>query len=252
MNENSPAIELSGLSVHLGDHLTLDDVTASCGRGEFIAIIGPNGAGKTTLLRAVLGLIKRYSGTIKIFGKSIDRNDPSEIGFVPQLKSIDRNFPAITCDIVSTGLHKRLPGFISRKEHDLIHDTLELVGASHLCDRPFGILSGGEMQRVFLARALIRRPKLLLLDEPATGIDAIGEGDLYKILDRFTETSGATVLMVTHDMLVARHHADKILLLNRTLICFDTPEIALSDKYMSEAFGHVGHIHPHGEEHAHD
>jgi zinc transport system ATP-binding protein len=122
-------------------------------------------------------------------------------------------------------------------------ETLALVGAEHLCHRPIGWLSGGELQRVYLARALVRNPKLLLLDEPATGIDPIGEDDMYQILEQYQVKSDVTILMVTHDWLAAKHHATQVLLLNRRQMSFGPPELALADEPMRRAFGHVGHTH---------
>lgn len=238
-----PALELSNLSVNLGDFKALDGVSACIQQGDFVAVLGPNGAGKTTLLKVVLGLIPHYSGEIRIFGKPLSGVDPDWIGYMPQLKTVDRNFPAVTCDLVASGMRRKWPGFLTGRDHLASEEALDLVGAGHLCHKPLGRLSGGELQRVYLARAIIRKPRLLLLDEPASGIDAVGEDDMYEILEDYLARENTTVIMVTHDWLAAGHHASRVLLINRKLISFGRPDEALDDAHLREAFGHIGHDH---------
>ena len=240
------AVEIDDLSVTLGDFRALENISFKIESGEFVAIIGPNGSGKTTLIKAILGLITDYSGEIRVFGKDIRKTPPEEIGYVPQLKTLDRSFPAITCDLVASGIRKRWPGRLMKKEHDAVNGFLEVVGAKHLCHKPLGYLSGGEIQRVYLARAIVNKPRLLLLDEPATGIDAVGEDDMYEILEEYLAHAEATVLMVTHDWLAARHHATRALVLNRKLISYGPPDEALDYDHLRKAFGHLGHAHPEG------
>ncbi len=238
------AVEIENLSVILGDFRALQDISLRVESGDFVAVIGPNGAGKSTLIRAILGLVPRYEGTIRIFGKDIRDSRTEHIGYVPQLKTIDRGFPAVTCDLVASGMKARWPVRLTRKDHDRVNEALELVSARHLCHKSLGHLSGGEIQRVYLARAIVREPRLLLLDEPATGIDAVGEDDMYTILEEYLSKAEATVMMVTHDWLAARHHANKVLLMNRKLIGYGQPADVLSDDNLRDAFGHLGHIHP--------
>lgn len=241
------AIEIKNLTVKLGDFTALENLNLSVETGDFVGILGPNGGGKSTLLKAILNLVQCDKGEISIFGKSQNEYQPELIGYVPQLKTLDRNFPAITCDLVASGMRRRWPGILTKKDHKQISEVLEMVGACHLCHKALGHLSGGEIQRVYLARALIRKPKILLLDEPATGIDAVGEDYMYKILDDYMKQIDVTVLMVTHDWLAARHHANKVLIINRKLITFGKPSESLDDEYLRAAFGHVGHGH-----HLHD
>ena len=227
----------------LGDFKALDGINACILQGDFVAVIGPNGAGKSTLLKVILGLIPNFTGEIRIFGKPLSRADPDWIGYMPQQKTVDRNFPAVTCDLVASGMRRKWPGFLTRQDHLTAEKALDLVGAGHMCHKPLGWLSGGELQRVYLARAIIRKPRLLLLDEPASGIDAVGEDDMYEILEDYLARENTTVMMVTHDWLTARHHATQALLLNRKLISFGPPDEALDDAHLREAFGHIGHDH---------
>lgn len=244
----SAAIEVTRLTVQLGAFTALEGVSFSVQPGETVAVLGPNGAGKTTLIHALLGLVQPIAGGIKILGLPPLQVPAEAIGYVPQLKTVDRGFPALTCELVASGRRRSWPARLTRTEHREVTAALNLVGAASLCHKPLRWLSGGELQRVYLARALVRRPKLLLLDEPATGIDLVGEDDMYAHLEQYQRESGCAVLMVTHDWLAAQHHAAKALLLNRKLVGFGAPAEALSDENMRQAFGHTGHIHPPGRE----
>ncbi len=239
----SEAIEVNRLEVQLGDYRAITDVSFSARPGDTVAILGPNGAGKTVLIKAILGLIPGAGGEVRLFGRPASEVPPEWIGYVPQVKTLDRSFPATTCDFVVSGKRRSWPGRITKREHEMASRVLAIVGAGHLCHKLLGWLSGGELERVYLARALVREPRLLLLDEPATGIDIVGEDDMYCYIEAYQKRTEAVVLMVTHDWLAARHHASQVLLLNRRVVSFGAPEVALTDESMRAAFGHVGHIH---------
>lgn len=237
------AVEVSNLTVKKGDFCALEGVSFTVGRGEFAAILGPNGAGKTTLLKAIIGIEKPISGEIKFFGKPSHELPPSAIGYVAQFKTLDKTFPAVTCDLVASGLLRRWPWRISPQIHIAVTEALSYVSAAELCHKPLKWLSGGELQRVYLARALVRNPQILLLDEPATGIDPAGELDMYNVLETYLREKNAAALVVTHDWLAARHHADRAVLLNKSVISEGAPKNALADEFMRVAFGHEGHWH---------
>ncbi len=236
-------IETKNLSFSYNGIPVLSEINISIPEGKFVSIVGPNGAGKTTLLKIVLGLIKNYFGSISVFNKKPNEVDPTLIGYVPQIKTMDRKFPAIAIELVASGLMKKWPWSIRGKTKNLAFEALKLVKSEHLAERSLSTLSGGELQRVCLARSFVRNPKLIVLDEPATGIDAIGESDLYNLLENYQSKSRATVLMITHDWHVAHHHSDLVLLLNRNQISFDAPKEALSEDNLRIAFGHIGHNH---------
>lgn len=244
----APAVEASDLTVRLGDFTALDSVSFALPAGSFSAVLGPNGGGKTTLLRAVLGLVSAASGSVALFGQTASALPPLQIGYVPQLKTLDRSFPAQALELVVCGMRRRWSWRALPSERDAALAALRLVGAEHLADKSIAWLSGGELQRVYLARALARRPRLVLLDEPASGIDVFGEADMYHVLEDYRRETGAAVLMVTHDWGAAYHHADLVLLLNRQLVGFGPPATALSDEHMRAAFGHHGHDHAMGWE----
>jgi len=235
------AVEAQGLAVRFGQYQALEDVSLKVPEGSFVAIVGPNGAGKSTLLKALLGLVP-FRGEVRILGRPLAQADPFWFGYVPQIKTFDRSFPALALELVVSGLRRAWPFRVGEEERERALEALGRVGALALAHRPLGRLSGGELQRVYLARALVRRPRLLLLDEPATGVDRLGEVDLYRHLEAYQEETGATLLMVTHDWNAA-HHASHVLVLNRRVIGFGPPGLALSEECLRRAFGHLGHEH---------
>lgn len=239
------AIQTSGLSVVLGKHRVLTGIDLAIEEGSFVVVAGPNGSGKTTLLKVVLGLLSPSAGQIRVFDRPPAQVPPEWIGYVPQFKSLDRSFPALSCELVASGLGHRWPWRIGRRVHAEAEQALELVGGVHLEHRPLRDLSGGELQRVYLARALVRQPRLILLDEPATGIDVSGESDMYRILDGYSRSRQATILMVTHDWMAAHHHASHALLLNGRVVGYGPAAQALSSANLISAFGHAAHAHIH-------
>ena len=240
---STPIAKTSELFVRFGTHEVLRAINFKLYAGDFLAVVGPNGSGKTTLIKALLGLVEPDAGEVRVFGVSPRRAAPDRIGYVPQIKTLDRSFPALTIELVVTGLSRRWPAWISSRDRSLAMDALERVGASAFARRPLGELSGGELQRVYLARTLVRRPELILLDEPATGIDTGGTSDLYEMLEQYQNETQATIVMVTHDLAAAVHHASHVLLVDEQQLSFGPPRQALSEKQLRRAFGHVGHPH---------
>jgi len=241
MTEN--AVEVNNLSVKFKDHLALSGLSLQVPQNSFVAIVGPNGAGKSTFLKVLLGLVQPTNGIVTVLNKKPQEVDPTLIGYVPQFKTMDRSFPALSIELVYTGLSQRWPWRLSKIEKRQVLTALDQVGATHLARRQIGRLSGGELQRVCLARSIVRQPKLLMLDEPATGIDVIGEEDMYRMLETYQKQSGASLLMITHDWHAATHHADYVLLLNRKQVSFGPPGEALSEDNLRKAYGHIGHEH---------
>ena len=237
------AVEINNLSLSYSDIKVLENLNFNIPINSFVSIVGPNGAGKTTLMKILLGLVKYSQGEVKIFNSSPDKVDPSFIGYVPQIKTMDRSFPALAIELVTSGITRRWPWTVKGEEKDKAIKALSLVKSEQLANRTLSELSGGELQRVCLARSIVRNPKIVVLDEPATGIDAIGEADLYNLLEDYQEKSGATILMITHDWHVANHHSDYVLLLNRKQVSYGPPAEALSENNLRIAFGHIGHVH---------
>lgn len=238
-----PVVSTHELHVRFGELEVLKNVSFHVQAEDFLAVLGPNGSGKTTLLKVLLGLVQPHTGTVHILDQSTRSVDPQRIGYVPQIKTLDRSFPALTVELVLTGLRQKWPVRISDENRARAIRALRQIGAEHLAERPLGRLSGGELQRVYLARTLIRRPELILLDEPATAIDTAGASDLYDMLEKYQTEQEATIIMVTHDLNAALHHASHVLLIDGRQLSFGSPEEALSEAHLREAFGHVGHPH---------
>ncbi|MEJ2031793.1 MAG: ABC transporter ATP-binding protein [Deltaproteobacteria bacterium] len=231
------AVQTSDLTIHLGEVEALSGVSCCIQEGEFVAILGPNGAGKSTLLKVLLGLLRPDAGEVLVFERAPEKVPSDWIGYVPQIKTLDRSFPAIVLELVITGLRHSWARRLRQADKKKALETLELVGAVHLAQRAIGSLSGGELQRVYLARSLVRHPRLILLDEPVTGIDTLGESDFYHILGGYRHVTKATILMVTHDWEVASRHAQRVMVLNHRIISFGPPAEALCEECLRQAYG---------------
>jgi zinc transport system ATP-binding protein len=240
---NDSAVSVNGLSVRYGDFMALDELKFDIPVHSFVAIFGPNGAGKSTFFKLLLGLVSPACGDFMLFGKDIRTVPPGWLAYVPQVKTLDRSFPALAMELVLSGLKMNWSWKRSKQDLHLCHRALEQVGARHLASQPLANLSGGELQRVFLARSIVRQPRLIMLDEPATGIDTVGESDMYKLLEKIQEDTRCTVLMITHDWHAATQHADLVLLLNKKQISYGKPEQVLTETNLRLAFGHMGHKH---------
>ena len=187
-------IEVKDLKIGYEGHIVLDKVNFNIEDGEFAVVVGSNGAGKTTLIKALLGLVKPVSG-------SINFNDLKQefIGYMPQETKVDSNFPASVFEIVLSGtLNKTL--FYTKKEKKLALDSLKLLGISNLKDKSFQELSGGQRQKVLLARSLCSTEKLLILDEPSNNLDRQSKKDLYEIIQELNKKHNITIIMITHDL----------------------------------------------------
>lgn len=216
-------LEVQGLSVRLGGRRVLRDIDLSIGDGEFVGLIGPNGAGKTTLLRSVLGVVRPESGRVRV-GGAPPRQARAGIGYVPQRHEFAWDFPISVEETVMTGLVRDIGWFRRpRQEHyDAVADAIVRVEMGALARRPVGELSGGQRQRVLVARALALRPRLLLLDEPFTGLDMPTQ-ELLLDLFRGLAAEGRAVVMSTHDLAGAMHQCSRLCLVNRTVIADARP-----------------------------
>jgi len=205
-------VEIQHLTVQYPDVKALDDVSFTVNEGDFLGIIGPNGAGKSTLFASMLGLHTKYKGTIKFFGKDIRKSKDylKEIGYVPQKPIFEKNFPATVNDVVRMGL---------RQESDVnkIDEILQQLWIHELSKKRIGELSGGQQQRVFIAKALVNNPKLLILDEPVTGIDQQSIELFYSILRELNSKQKITIIWSSHDLDAVNQLANHVACLNRTL-----------------------------------
>ena len=235
------AIEINNLIIKLNGREVLKNINLSLNEGQFIGIVGPNGGGKTTLLRAILGLMKPTSGQIRIFGRP-----PEEVlktgcmfGYLPQILKVKPDFPIRVIDVVMMGRYGRVgilrwPGEKDRKK---AIEYLSMMGVEELRNVPFGQLSGGQQQRASIARALAGEPKILVLDEPNTGIDVIGQGDFYHLLKGLQKRFGITILMASHDIGTITAYVDEIACLNYTFHYQGNPLGALNENVLTELYG---------------
>ena len=201
-------IQSQNISLHIGGKELLSGISLNISKAEIVTVIGPNGAGKTTLLRLLLGLIPASSG-------SIYRKTKLRIGYLPQRAVFNPVLPLSVSRIMN------LTGNYSKSQ---IETSLEETGVLALRDKPVSQLSGGEYQRVMLARALLRNPELLVLDEPVQGVDYMGESELYNLIGDLQKSHGCGVLMVSHNLHVVMASTDRVLCLNQHICCEGQPE----------------------------
>jgi len=236
----SSLITLEKISVSFGQRRVLSDVSLSLQPGRILTLLGPNGAGKSTLVRVVLGLIAPTSGTLL-------RPAQLRIGYVPQKIHLD-----VTLPLTVARFMRLRPGVKS----DDILPALKRVQAAHLLEYPLQKLSGGEMQRVLLARALLNQPQLLVLDEPTQGVDVNGQVALYDLIDQLRRELNCGVLMVSHDLHLVMAKTDEVLCLNHHICCSGTPEAVSKHPEFISMFGQRGAeqlaIYRHHHNHRHD
>lgn len=237
------AIETLNLSVKFDEFTALDNLNLKVEAGAYVAIVGPNGSGKTTFLKLLLNILKPSQGSLKIFGEDIKKVASGTIGYVPQIKTIDRTFPANALELVLSGINHSWVAMKSKQDMRKAMESLELVGAADLAKKQISSLSGGQLQRVYLARCFVAEPKILLLDEPATGIDLVCESSINSIIEEYNRKKGITVIMVTHDWSAAYHHTKYVLLLNKKQIYYGSPDEAFTDINLQKTFSHLGHHH---------
>jgi len=251
----SYAVELKDVSVKYGNLDALKNISLQVAEGSFLGVIGPNGGGKTTLLKVILGLIEPTTGDIKIFGHPLDQA-VDKIGYVPQISNFDRNFPISVLDVVLMArLGGRVRFFHQYKKEDIekAEAVLEQQNLLQLKDRQIGKLSGGQLQRVLIARGLTVEPEILLLDEPTANVDASSTSQIYQLLKELNKEK--TIIVVTHDMAAVSSYFDSLACLNEKLYHHGDKQL---DQHTTEqvfgcpvdliAHGHPHHVfEPHGE-----
>lgn len=226
-------IKIENMSVSLGKQLVLEEVNLHVNCREILAIVGPNGAGKSTLLKAMLGVVP-YSGRI-VWQIRGERQERPRIGYVPQTLDFDRGAPVCVADFIASAVSSRPVWLgVSGKDRRLIEEMLAAVSAARLIDKRVGDLSGGELQRVLLCLALTSEPDILLLDEPVSGIDAAGTELFLEIVGKLRDTLDVAILIVTHDLLGIAPHANRVLLLNRSVVAEGRPDEILVSRQIRE------------------
>ncbi len=241
-----PLVDAHGLSIALGGRTILDHVDMTVSGGEIVTVIGPNGAGKSTLVKILLGLLKPDAG-------SVGRAPGLTVGYVPQRFPLENLVPLTV---------ERLVTMTVRASRAAVTAALEETGIPHLRDADAAGLSGGEFQRALIARALLRDPDLLVLDEPVQGVDFTGETKLYRLIGEIRDRRGCGVVLISHDLHVVMAESDRVICLNGHVCCEGVPETIRTDPEFMRLFGpaaarHLAiyphaHDHDHGHDHEHD
>ena len=246
MNFKIPIFDVKNLSLHIKSQTILKNITLQIFEGEYVAIIGPNGGGKTTFVKTLLGLQSFSSGEVLIYGKKISKfKQWDKIGYVPQRATLtDKNFPATSLDIVKMGRtsKKSIFGFLSNKDEKQVKIAMQKMDVWHLKDRLVGELSGGQRQRVMIARALSSNPKILILDEPNTGVDVASQKKFYTLLRELNKQENITIVFVTHDIGVIADDITKLVTINQKAKVCTNPKEIMSCEEMSELYGIEAHL----------
>ncbi|MFN0249054.1 MAG: metal ABC transporter ATP-binding protein [Kofleriaceae bacterium] len=216
-------LEVEHVTIELHGRTIIDDVSFWIPKGEFVCLCGPNGAGKSTLLKAILGLLPTSAGKIAIHGESVEEAH-GRLGYVPQRKGFDRDFPARAVDLIVAALRGKWPVRIREDEREKAKAVLDKIGGRRLLDKPLASLSGGETQRVFLARALITDPLLIILDEPTAGVDARGRAELLELMSSISRSDELAAILVTHNLAAVAQTAERIVYIEAgRLLCWGLP-----------------------------
>ena len=227
MTDSRMPVLLENVSFRYDGRWILEDVSLQIEEKDFLGVVGPNGSGKSTLLKLILGLRNPQQGRVLVYG-----NRPGEtqgwIGYVPQHLAFDRSFPVSVTDVVLMGRLGRTRGLRRYRPEDrsAASEALRDVGIESLRERGIGTLSGGELQRVFIARALVSNPKLLILDEPTTGVDIGTEKAIYELLKELNRKM--TIVLVTHELNFVSAYVKRVACLDRRLVCHPTDEVPSS------------------------
>jgi ABC-type Mn2+/Zn2+ transport system ATPase subunit len=241
-DSREPIIQFDHASFGFPGVVALKDICLSITAGEFVGVIGPNGSGKTTLCRAVLGLMAPIEGHLHIFDCACEElrcHHRAKIGYLPQKGVVDQNFPVTVLETVmmgrfgALGLFRR-PG---REDRAIALEALAHVGMDTHKDTALGHLSGGQQQRVFIARALAQEPKVLLLDEPTTGLDITTQHNVIELIQHLHEELKLTVLLITHDINMIRSRVDRLVLLKTRLFAAGPPNEVLKPDILSQVYG---------------
>jgi zinc transport system ATP-binding protein len=220
---NAPSILLAAKSINkdFAERKVLEDISLTIEEGQIVTLIGPNGAGKTTLVRIALGLLQPDSG-------SIYHRPKLRIGYMPQRVHVEPTLPLTV---------NRFLQLANRQDKALLSSTLKDLKIGHLEGQQLAAISGGELQRVLLARALLRKPELLILDEPAQGVDLAGQAELYQLISEISDRHGCGVLMISHDLHLVMSSTDEVICLNHHICCHGKPEHVTNDPAYLNLFG---------------
>ncbi len=246
-------LEIEDLVVEVPGRRLLDGISFWVPKGEFVCLCGPNGAGKSTFLKTVLGLMPATSGTIKIMGKPAQKA-LKEVGYVPQRKTSDLTFPARAIDLIVAAMRSSWPLRITEAERARAAEVLKHVGGGKLLEKQLAGLSGGETQRVFLARALVNKPSLVILDEPTAGVDVKGRAEFLELLAEISASDELAAILVTHNLAAVSRCAERVVYIDAGRVsAWGLPSELLGQQNLSAISFVAGGDHPtHSHQHLPD
>jgi zinc/manganese transport system ATP-binding protein len=235
---NAALVRFAGVSCGYDNRAVLRDIDLTIDEGAFVGIVGPSGAGKTTLLRAIVGAVPRVSGELTFDGRPVGRGGTPGVGWVPQLETVDWNFPATVGEVVLMGRWSERPwrAWASREDLAAVDALLERLGIGGLGRRHIRELSGGQQQRVFLARAMIGEPRLLLLDEPTSGVDLKTRDDILHLLADLN-ADGMTIVMTTHELNTVAAHLPWVVCVNGSIVAEGDPDDIFTSEILGRTYG---------------
>lgn len=240
MMGTEPLVRVEGINLAIRDRQILHDVSLSLHDGEVLTLIGPNGAGKSLLVRIILGLVQPDTGRVRL-------RSGTRIGYMPQRLSVEETLPLTVYRFITLG---------TPASRQRVQEVLRETGAAHVLESPIQSVSGGEMQRVMLARALLRDPEFLVLDEPVQGVDVSGQHELYALIGRIRQRRGCAILMVSHDLHLVMSATDRVICLNHHVCCSGHPDKVSRDPAYLQLFGLEGlrniAVYQHRHDHHHD
>ena len=246
MKEKTPILEVSNLHVNRSNSVVIEDANFTIHRGDYVGIVGPNGGGKTTLLLALLNILPRTKGTIRLFGQNIESfSNWEKVAYVPQHAiNFDPHFPLAVRELVALGRVNRsnVGRTLKRKDWKAVDESLDFMGISDIANKRIGQLSGGQKQRVFVAKALVRKPEIIFLDEPVVGVDASTQEKFYKKLSDLNVARGITILIVTHDLTAVFCRMSKVMCMNRWVNMAEITEALEPDDVLRKAYGEHFHF----------
>ena len=226
-------LDVDRVTIAIRGKKIVEDLSFWIPKGEFVCLCGPNGAGKSTLLKAIMGLLPITAGNIRINDQDIAVAQ-HKIGYVPQRKGFDRDFPARAVDLIVAALRGRWPVHIQASERARAKAVLAKIGGERLLDKPLSGLSGGETQRVFLARALINDPSIIILDEPTAGVDARGRGELLELMTHLSRSDELAAILVTHNLAAVAQTAERIVYIEAgKMLCWGLPNELLGQESLT-------------------
>lgn len=242
MNEKLSALEparldIENISVYYDGIKAIEGLSFSINHGQRVAVIGPNGAGKSTLFKALIRLLPLAGGKIFIHGQPLGHHFDC-VAFIPQREEVDWMFPVTVRDVVRMGRFNNTSRFkrFSKKDNEIVHESMVQMDIVQLADRPINNLSGGQQQRVFIARALAQKPHIFLMDEPFNGVDVFTQEVIWNLLDKLKKEM-VTVMIATHDLNIASLKFDSVMLLNKRMISYGLPSEVFTKDNLKDAFG---------------